>query len=312
LLSGGIATYGGGSPDSFSGETELISRRNLLNLVAASGVAPALLACSSAEGRENELASSIIDTNVSLFRWPFRRLPLDETGLLVAKLRSLGIRSAWAGSFEGLLHRDIRAVNDRLVSECRKYRALMPVGSINPTLPDWETDFERCVNLHKMHVIRLHPNYHGYKLDDARFVSLLKRADAADCAVQIAVSMEDVRTQNETMRVADVQLAPLLAVLDQAKQARVQLLNYRPRGEVFGELAKRSNVYFDTARVDGTDGIPRLVRAVGECRVLFGSHAPFLIPEAAMIRVHESGQLNAAALHRVYARNTVDFTLASK
>ena len=40
----------------------------------------------------------IVDTNVSLFRWPYPRLPLDETSALVDKVRSLGIACAWAGN----------------------------------------------------------------------------------------------------------------------------------------------------------------------------------------------------------------------
>lgn len=282
----------------------------MLSLVAASGVAPAiapeLVGPNEASGQDDPAGFSIIDTNVSLFRWPFRRLPLDETSLLVAKLRSLGITSAWAGSFEGLLHRDIRAVNDRLVSECGKYPELRAIGSVNPSLPDWEGDLKRCLDVHKMRAIRVHPNYHGYALDDSRFESLLRQAGSARCAVQIAVSMEDVRTQNEAARVDDVDLSPLPDVLDRFSFARIQLLNCRPRGAVLDRLAKNSNVYFDTARVEGTDGIPNLVREAREGRVLFGSHAPFLIPEAALIRVHESGQLDVAAMRGVYGSNTAE------
>ena len=45
----------------------------------------------------------MIDTNVYLSRWPFRRLPLDETPALVAKLHEQGVEQAWAGSFDAVL-----------------------------------------------------------------------------------------------------------------------------------------------------------------------------------------------------------------
>ena len=70
--------------------------------------------------------------------------------------------------------------------------------------------------------------------------------------------------------------------------ARVQLLNLRPGGSQLATLAKIPGLFFDTARADGTDGVASLLAATGPDRVLFGSHAPFLIPEAALIRVHES------------------------
>jgi predicted TIM-barrel fold metal-dependent hydrolase len=65
-------------------------------------------------------------------------------------------------------------------------------------------------------------------------------------------------------------------------------LNSRPRGELLDKLAEVPGVYFDVARVEGTDGIGRLIRSLPQGRVLFGTHAPFLIPEAALIRTYES------------------------
>ncbi len=281
-----------------------MNRREMLSLVAATGISSPIASATGRTTPTDPPPFQIIDTNVSLFRWPFRRLPLDETKTQVAKLRSLGITNAWAGSFEGLLHRDIRSVNDRLVAECRNYGELTPVGSVNPVLPGWEADFSRCLNEHAMKVIRLHPGYHGYELSDSRFHSLLKHAGSAGCIVQIAVAMEDPRTQHDQLRVADVDLAPLPKAMGKAKSARVQLLNYRPRRALIEKLGRTPGVYFDTARIDGTDGIPDLVRALPPGRVVFGSHSPFLIPEAALIRVHESDQLDEDTLRQIYFTNS--------
>ena len=61
----------------------------------------------------------IVDTNVNLSRWPFRRLPGDETSDLVARLRKRNVAQAWAGSFDGILYKDIGGVNARLVVDCK-------------------------------------------------------------------------------------------------------------------------------------------------------------------------------------------------
>src|SRR5690349_14874483 len=47
----------------------------------------------------------IIDTNIHLFQWPFRRLKYGRTTALVTKLRKHRITKAWAGSFEAILEK---------------------------------------------------------------------------------------------------------------------------------------------------------------------------------------------------------------
>ncbi|NQV23880.1 MAG: amidohydrolase family protein [Rhodopirellula sp.] len=282
----------------------MMNRREVLSFAVSAGAATALHgSATSAVEADGSPSLRIVDTNVSLFQWPFRRLPLDNVDLLVKKYRSLGIKQAWAGTFEGVLHRDVASANQRLTDACLKYAELIPIGSINPELPGWEEDLSRCREQHNMPGIRLHPNYHGYTLDDPRFLQLLKLAKAVGLFVQIAASIEDTRTQHPKLQMPDVDLAPLAEVVRHVPGVRVQILNYRPRGLVFDQLAKATNVFFDTARVNGTDGIPKLVKSLPAGRVLFGSHAPFLIPEAALIRVHESGQLDDSALRAVYANN---------
>jgi hypothetical protein len=194
------------------------------------------------------------------------------------QLGSLNLREAWAGSFEALLHRDLAGVNDRLAAVASRHPALVPIGALNPELPGWERDLQRCRSVHHMAGIRLHPNYHGYRLDDPRVTELLIAATQVGLFVQIAACME----------VPDVDLTPLPDLLAGVPQARVQLLNWRPREPLLTRLRESPRLWFDTARTDGTDGIAALLRTTGPERVLHGSHAPFLLPEAALIRLGEA------------------------
>ncbi len=265
-----------------------LDRRRLLQTAFAAGLAPKFTAFASGGGNGDAL--DLIDSNVSLFPWPFRRLPFDEPAALAAKLKSLGVREAWAGSFEGLLHRDLAAVNARLAAACRGQGEglLKAFGTVNLALPDWREDLRRCRDEHDMAGIRLHPNHHGYTLAHPGFPALLAQSAEAGLLVQIAASTEDTRTQHPQTQVDDVDLRPLPAVLAAQPRARVQVLNHKPSAALTPALATAENLWFDTARTEGTAGVLRLVEWAGREKVMLGSHAPFFIPEAALIRVEEA------------------------
>jgi uncharacterized protein len=235
----------------------------------------------------------IIDTNVYLSRWPFRHLEGDEPADLVAKLRNRNVVQAWAGSFDGMLHRDIASVNIRLARTCRAYGQgmLVPFGSINPKLPDWQEDVRRCQEEHQMPGIRLHPNYHGYNLDDPVFAELLKLATAHRLIVQLALCMEDVRTQPPLMRVPPVDIAPLAAVVKNAPGLRLELLNCTSNvsSEHYRAAFSAGDVYAEISMVEGIAGVGRIVHEVPLPRVLFGSYYPFFCFESALLKVQESG-----------------------
>ena len=239
----------------------------------------------------------IIDTNVSLSRWPFRRLLGDEPAELVSMLKKNNITQAWAGSFDGIFHRDLAGVNARLTTDCRTYGQgmLLPFGSVNPKFPDWQEDLRRCQEEHRMPGVRLHPNYHGYGLGDPSFAELLKLAAARKLIVQLVVCMEDQRTQHPLMSVPPVDIAPLADLIKAEPNARLVLLNCYPQMglEPLETLSAAGNVWFDLSMVEGVGGVARLVQEVKLERVLFGSHFPFFYYKSALLKMQESGLTDA-------------------
>lgn len=242
----------------------------------------------AADSEPGEAATGIIDVNVSLGQWPFRRLAGDDTAGMDKRLRQHGVIQAWCGSFDGILQRDIADANHRLTNDCQTHGAdrLLPVGTINPMLPDWQTDLSRCIDRHRMKAIRLHPNYHGYKLDDPVFVDLLKQATTARLWVQIVAQMEDQRTQHPRLQVEPVDLKPLGAALEKIPGARVMVLNANRAMSM--TALQGLPVWLDIAMLEGVGGIENLLKDWPTDKVVFGSHAPFFYWEAAKLKLQES------------------------
>lgn len=244
----------------------------------------------------------MIDTNLYLSRWPARRLPLDQPDKLVAALRAHGIIHGWAGSFDAVLHKDIGGVNARLVKECQAQGdgLLVPIGSVNPTLPDWQEDLRRCHEEYRMPGIRLHPNYHGYTLDDQRLAKLLELAEQRGLLVQIAIRLEDPRTQHRLLTATDVDPAPLAPLLPKFPMLRVQLLNSlnSVRPDLLDKLIAAGNVFVEIAMLEGIAGIANLLKHVPLERVVFGTYAPFFAIESAIGKLQESalGEQQRAAI----------------
>lgn len=221
-----------------------------------------------------------------------RRLPCDETPALVASLRRYGVAQAWTGSFEGLFHKDLGAVNRRLAGACREHGRgmLLPFGSVNPKLPDWEEELRRCVEVHRMPGIRLHPNYHGYRLDDPDLLRLLRRASEYGIVVQLALQMEDERTIHPRLRLETPDLTALQPLLTQTDGLKLVLLNALRawKGEELRRLFSAGEAYVEVAMLEGVGGIDRLLEEIPAERVLFGSHAPFYYFESAWLKLQES------------------------
>jgi hypothetical protein len=242
----------------------------------------------------------IVDSNVHLFRWPFRGLKYDRTEALVRKMRRHRIKEAWAGSFDAVLHKQLDAANRRLADECRERGGglLIPVGSVNPAWPDWEEDLRRCHEQYRMPGIRLYPAYHGYELDHPELLRLLVAAARRGLLVQIAIRMEDERVHHPSVVAPVVNAAPLPEILVKVPDVRVQLLNADTvfRSGCVRALIERTRTTFDISAVEGDGGIGRLIAdahptyrgGVPVERLLFGTHAPFFPCESALLKLFES------------------------
>jgi predicted TIM-barrel fold metal-dependent hydrolase len=258
-------------------------------------------------------APRLVDTNVHLFSWPFRRLKYERTADLVTKLQRHRVGEAWAASFEALLAKDVNGANARLAEECGKHAGfLIPIGSVNPAWPDWEEDLRRCHEVHRMRGIRLYPRYQAFPLNAPAFARLLRLAAERGLLVQIALELEDPRVHHPVLQMPPIDFAALAAAVKSAPQARVQLLDCTMNLQlpVAQPLIDSPNVTFDISNFESVGILDRLLSEAGGARrapiaverLLFGSHAPYFPVEAALLRLFES-QLTREQLEPIMSGN---------
>lgn len=304
-----------------------MDRRRFLKgsmLAAAAAGTPASITAAEASyaPASQPTDGDIIDVNVDLCCWPYRSLKYGETDALVRKLRSHGVRQAWAGSYDAMLHKNLDAVNRQLAAECMRHNGfLIPFGAVNPAWPDWEEDLRRVDEEYGMAGIKLIPGYHGYTLDDPDFVSLLGQAAERDLVVQIAIEMEDERMRHPRAEVPVVDVVPLSEAMDQAPGVRVVLINpfRHVRKERVTHIVEETDALFEISNLDGTGGVELTLTGdhwyvsgapVPAERLLFGSHAPFFPLESALFKFMES-ELEADVQQAILSGNAENMTVAA-
>jgi uncharacterized protein len=295
-----------------------IDRRHFLKTSLLAGAAASLpgrrLHGQSAAVAGTPAAPGVVDTNINLFDWPFRKLKYGDTAALVGKLKKHRVVEAWAGSFEALLHKNINGVNERLARECRDHGGgmLRAFGTVNLAWPDWEEDLRRCHESFKMPGIRIYPGYQPFDLAHPDVPRLVAATRERNLVLQIVFGMEDTRVHHPIITVGPVVAMPLVAVLKAEPAAKVQLLHFsgNVQGTDLRALMKETNATIDISRWEGNGAVGRMIgTAPGTTaarvpveRVMFGSHAPYFPVETALMKLIES-PASAEQLHAIMQGN---------
>lgn len=275
--------------------TGRMNRRDFLQTASAALAASSLHAAGG---------TKLTDCHVYIGSNPFRSLEGENTEAFMQRMMQRGVTDLWTGAFEGLLRRDVAAVNRQLVEKCRGHAILRPCGTINLALPAWQDDVRRCAEEHGMRVIRLHPNYHGHTIESPAFRELLAFAVKHRLVVQVVTQMEDERTQHPQVRVTAVDLAPLAPIMREMKEARVMLLN-ASAAMVLRHLQDCPNVWLDFAMIEGVGGVGNLLKTWPQERLVFGSFAPVFYWESAVLKMRESA-LDEGQTQAVRSRNAAE------
>jgi uncharacterized protein len=271
-------------------------RQFLATSLAAAGAATARAAAPAASSRPE-----LVDTNVALAHWAVRRSYVETPAALVAKLRRHGVTQAWTGSYDAVLHTDLDGANRRLAAACATEGGgvLVAFGTVNPLFPDWADDLRRCHEVHRMPGLRLYPGYHGYTLENPEFAALLAAAAARGLLVQIALTLEDERSQHPALTAPYVTAAALPELVQKIPGVRVQLLNATsrllvPANPLLARCAA-AGIAVELATLESVAGVEGLLGKLPALRLCFGSHSPYFYFESALLKLQES-RLDAAQL----------------
>ncbi len=229
-------------------------------------------------------APSLLDVNAWLGSWPFQYFHDGTARLLEARLASEGITAALVGNPEAAFNPDCMKTNAVLSKRLRGSSMLRPVPALDPTKGDWKDILSLC-RQEGSAAVRLFPGYHGYELSSPETLRVLEEiAGGGPRALLIQMRMEDERTHHPLCRIPAVSVASIIEAA--GRFPGIAMVALCPYYHEAVELAKGPpTLLFDISHVERLRTIASLLQEVPVERVLFGSHAPFLQPRAAVMKV---------------------------
>jgi predicted TIM-barrel fold metal-dependent hydrolase len=245
----------------------------------------------------------IIDCSVGFGAWPFARFAEDTPASLDRLLDGAGIGRALVSSAEAILYEEPEECNRALERKLARYPRLVPVPVASPRVKS----ASGIVAKPDIKAVKLIPSYHCYSLGEERALALCAKIAERRIPVLVQMRVEDERSHYELLKVPGVPVEDIVGLA--GKLPGLTIVALCPYYAEAGRLAALPNVYVDIAFVENLDTLGRLCAKVPAAKVLFGSHAPWLYPQAAAAKLALGsigkaertaiGSGNAARLFRV-------------
>ena len=214
----------------------------------------------------------ICDAHAWIGHWPFQSLPERTATGLLRQMDRNGIDKALVGNLNGLLYKDAHEANHELAREVRRHRdRLVPCAAINPTYSCWREDLQQCRDDFGMPVLRLVPDYHGYKLTEKAAEELVAEAHALKMTPAIVWRVVDPRGRHPLDPGREARDADVLGLVNKFPKASFLMLNFR--GVPGGHRMDKPACYFDITQFMGRNGLrmEEEIRKYGADRFVFGS-----------------------------------------
>lgn len=228
-------------------------------------------------------------TDMAAFLGHYERRQISANSETLARaLNPWGVTRIFAARIDHLRMDNCHAGDRPQKPEVYAGTEVITVPVVDPTIATWRGHVEahRVANNGRLPILRLHPNYHGYKLTELTAVKdVVQWAHDHGTVIQVAINIDDIRRQHALGQVPDVPVAEI-AQLAQSFPHQPILIS----GAVLGSLRslkgnQPKNLWADTARIEGGLAMPILIDEGWGERLVFASHAPILIAHSAVARV---------------------------
>ncbi len=216
---------------------------------------------------------------------------LADGPALLAALDEAGLDAAVAAGFAFANERDIAAQNEYLLGAAAESGGrIVPIATINPSVPGWERELERAVVAGARGFGELRPHNQGWEPNGEEARRFF--AAAAELGGVLLWHMSEPVGHEYPGKRGGASAAELVAVAEAFPGLRM-VASHMGAGLAFflqmPELrVSLGNVYFDTAAwplLYDQESVPRLVDLAGPGRVIFGSDYPLLSPRRQLERI---------------------------
>lgn len=255
----------------------------------------------------------MIDVNVFLGAYPWRRVPGTSPEAVLGAMDRLGIDLAWATHLPSLFWKDPAAGNSWLYQTAAQFPRLKPVPVVHPGLPGWETDLSEAVSGGAV-AVRSDPGYLGLPPAGAELLGLLAAAGEAGIPFLAAVRLEDGRGRHP------LDLAPelgpwMVRAWIRSHPAVRLVITHADRGFIeevhFGSTPEEAaRIWWDISWVWGPpeDHLAALLASMGAKRFLCGSGQPLRLAETPIARL-DLLDLNAEGRRAITHENALALAL---
>ena len=187
------------------------------------------------------------DYNIFVGKWPFYDLPRTTIDELDGLHKPYGIDGGYVSSLESIFYNDFYDSEYKL-SEILKDTKYHHVVTPNPAFVESAVTLERCIADFNVKGIRIHPEYHGFKLTDECVRHVLDIARRYNLPVFVTARMHDERMAH-MINPREISTEELKSFVIENSDIKIILCQFKIHEieAIKKELLSLPNLYTDTS-----------------------------------------------------------------